>query len=81
MQTIPKAWHSEVEEASHIGSMANETTAQTNGSAMFTRWSQAVTLVAICLGYFMTILDVAAVNVALPDMQHDLGARWQVYSG
>jgi MFS transporter, DHA2 family, methylenomycin A resistance protein len=29
---------------------------------------------ATCLGYFMTILDVTVVNVALGDMQHQLGA-------
>lgn len=29
---------------------------------------------ATCIGYFMTILDVTVVNVALGDMQHQLGA-------
>jgi len=40
-------------------------------------------LFAICLGYFMTILDVTVVNVALASVQHDLaasvnGVQWVV---
>ncbi|MBV9301470.1 MAG: MFS transporter [Acidobacteriaceae bacterium] len=31
-------------------------------------------LVAMCLGYFMVILDVMVVNVALPPLSRDLGA-------
>ena len=31
-------------------------------------------LVAVCLGYFMVILDVMVVNVALPPLSRDLGA-------
>src|SRR5436305_1388650 len=31
-------------------------------------------LVAVCLGYFMVILDVTIVNVALPALRGDLGA-------
>ena len=31
-------------------------------------------LVAVCLGYFMAVLDSTVVNVALPDMAHGLGA-------
>ncbi len=34
-----------------------------------------LTLVAICIGYFMIILDTTVVNVALPDMQKHLGAN------
>src|SRR3954454_19560200 len=30
-------------------------------------------LIAICLGYFMVILDATVVNVALPSLGHDLG--------
>src|SRR4051794_11918753 len=32
-----------------------------------------VTLFALCLGYLMVIVDATAVNVALPDLRHDLG--------
>jgi DHA2 family methylenomycin A resistance protein-like MFS transporter len=35
---------------------------------------QTVALAAICLGYFMVILDATAVTVALPDLQRQLGA-------
>src|SRR5256714_14219648 len=31
-------------------------------------------LLAVCLGYFMVILDVTIVNVALPALRGDLGA-------
>ena len=33
-----------------------------------------IALLAICLGYFMVILDTTIVNVALLNMQHELGA-------
>src|SRR3954470_14052044 len=33
-----------------------------------------VTLFALCLGYLMVIVDATAVNVALPDLRHDLGS-------
>src|SRR3954451_25266149 len=32
------------------------------------------TLVAVCTGVFMLLLDITIVNVALPDIQRDLGA-------
>src|SRR4051794_15467995 len=32
------------------------------------------TLLAVCTGVFMLLLDITIVNVALPDMQQDLGA-------
>ena len=32
------------------------------------------TLVAVCTGVFMLLLDVTIVNVALPDIQQSLGA-------
>lgn len=38
-----------------------------------TRISHPRILVAVCLGYFMAVLDSTVVNVALPDMAHGLG--------
>ncbi len=37
------------------------------------RAATALPLVAICLGYFMVILDATAVNLSLPALGHDLG--------
>lgn len=41
---------------------------------MQTKPRQMLSLLALCLGYFMVILDVTVVNVALPEMQVQLGA-------
>ena len=37
-----------------------------------TRWW---TLIAVCTGIFILLLDVTIVNVALPDIRSDLDAR------
>ena len=34
------------------------------------------TLTAVCLGTFMLLLDITVVNVALPDIQKDLGSSF-----
>jgi hypothetical protein len=34
----------------------------------------SVTLIVVCVGYFLVLLDVTIVNVALPDMRADLAA-------
>jgi MFS transporter, DHA2 family, methylenomycin A resistance protein len=36
--------------------------------------SRAVVLVVMCVGYFLVLLDVTVVNVALPSIGSDLGA-------
>lgn len=48
-----------------------QTIGRQRAAARTGRWA----LLAICLGYFMTILDTTVVNVALPDMQRRLGAN------
>src|SRR2546429_4835349 len=45
-----------------------QTTQQTNRQTM-------MSLLALCLGYFMTILDVTIVNVALVDIKEHLSAN------
>ena len=35
------------------------------------------TLAAVCIATFMLLLDITIVNVALPDIQKDLGASFQ----
>lgn len=40
-----------------------------------TRTQMAIPLLALCLGYFMTILDVTIVNIALVNIKEQLGAN------
>ena len=40
-----------------------------------TRTQTTMPLLALCLGYFMTILDVTIVNVALVNIKEHLGAN------
>src|SRR5260221_13376327 len=40
-----------------------------------TRPPTAIPLLALCLGYFMTILDITIVNVALVDIKEHLSAN------
>ncbi len=47
----------------------------TTTPSQHTRTQTAIPLLAICLGYFMTILDVTIVNVALVDMKEHLSAN------
>ncbi|WP_165423687.1 MFS transporter [Ktedonosporobacter rubrisoli] len=42
--------------------------------AQATKKTQALTLVIVCVGYFMVVLDTTIVNVALPAIQSNLGA-------
>ncbi len=51
-----------------ITTPAQQTTQQT-------RRQTAMPLLALCLGYFMTILDVTIVNIALVDIKEHLGAN------
>lgn len=41
---------------------------------MSKRLIEILSLICICLGYFMVILDTTVVTIALPNIQHELGA-------
>jgi DHA2 family methylenomycin A resistance protein-like MFS transporter len=51
-----------------ITTPVQQITQQTSRQAM-------IPLLALCLGYFMTILDVTIVNIALVDIKEHLGAN------
>src|SRR5579884_589778 len=50
-------------------------TAPTQQTTQQTRTQTMLPLLALCLGYFMTILDVTIVNVALVNIKQQLGAN------
>lgn len=53
---------------------SSELTREPGESSSFSRIHNKVALIAICLGYFMIILDTTIVNIALVNMQQQLGA-------
>src|SRR5689334_16089688 len=55
-------------------STAMEVSASHDGGMTERRSSPALVLIAMCAGYFLVLLDVTIVNVALPRLGADLGA-------
>ena len=62
------------QESPVMGTSATITTNLPAETATSPRFRQTFALIALCLGYFMVILDVTVVNVALANMQTQLGA-------
>jgi EmrB/QacA subfamily drug resistance transporter len=59
--------------ASRLSTVASDKQTDLGGGGGANKW---LTLVAVCLGTFMLLLDITIINVALPDIQNELHASF-----